>query len=113
MCEDSLDVIITDFDLPIFGGVLHNPFWRTDSKSVIIINSFEKFYEDAMLPFLIHETIHELISRLEDDDTSEKFDNLFPHLGESRCLIDGKMERHMLWRKLHHVSVPNIPDIGK
>lgn len=67
--------------------------------SKIQLNSVEKYYEKNIVPFLTHESIHFVLIREEGDWVSERFDNMFPENYSSSCLVDCKLERHMLWRK--------------
>lgn len=53
----------------------------------ILIGNYMKWIEDSLPTNFTHETIHKVICDLVDEETSEKFDNLFGLLDRSVLLV--------------------------
>ena len=89
---------IEEMYIDCFGGLYYIPFVYP-IRAKLLINSVEKYYENNVVPFITHESIHYILIREEGDTVSEKFDNLFPENYTSSCLVDCNLGKHLLWRK--------------
>lgn len=94
--------IVDVFPMACFGGIIYPvgaPRLYVLHTAKLFLNSAETYYSGNAVAFLTHETIHKILIDIESDEISDKFDNLFPSLTDAHLFIDGKMERHLLWRK--------------
>lgn len=84
---------IEDLENAAFGN---HQLWA--GIGIITLNYASRFYERNISTFFTHEVLHHVLSELEDHETSVAFDNIFPTLFFTECLIDGEFKRHILWR---------------
>lgn len=92
------DLEIRDLIFDCFGGMEYCTLIYPILTKVIL-NEAWRYYANQLVSFFTHESIHYILLREEGDNMNRQFDNLFPDLYSSSCLVDGTMERHLLWRK--------------
>ena len=99
--------IIDVYPMSCFGGIIYPvgaPRLYVLHVGKLFINSAESYYEQNFVAFLTHETIHRTLISIESDETSDRFDNLFPTIPDSHILVDGKLEKHLLYRKKYGIT---------
>jgi hypothetical protein len=59
-----------------------------EKQDAITINTIESFWECSIVPFIMHETLHEVLENLIDLHTSFLFDNIWAPCGYTQSLVE-------------------------
>jgi len=93
--------MVDDFEFVDYGALA----WADTFRDIILIDNFNRWIESFVETIIAHETMHCVLRKIENEDVSVKFDNLF---GFIDCSVILTPEDRSMYRYIQYKRIENL-----